>query len=156
MVTVFVVRPGGAGEPHEFLQLRRVPSDYTGGTYQSIRGGIEPGETAPAAALREMREESGLAPLELYRLGQVESFYIPAEDAIWHCPAFCAIVDHAATPALNDEHDAFRWVRADETDQSFMWSSEWPLIEEIKRVIFAEGPAKGFLRLDVESVFTRP
>ncbi len=149
MVTVFVVRPKAAGASHEFLQLRRVASDYMGGTYQTIRGGIKPGESGVAAALRELREESELTPVEFYRLGSVESFYIPADDAIWHAAAFCAIVDPSAEVMLNDEHDAVRWVAAEETDDTFMWSSERPLIDEIKRVILADGPAKPFLRLDI-------
>lgn len=156
MVTVFVVRPQAGGMSHEFLQLRRVAPDYMGGTYQTIRGGIEPGESGVTAALRELREESGLTPVEFYRLGSVESFYIPADDAIWHAAAFCAIVDPSAGMTLNDEHDAVRWVAAEETDGTFMWSSERPLIEEIKRVILADGPAKPFLRIDIESAFTRP
>jgi dATP pyrophosphohydrolase len=156
MVTVFVVRPTTDGTSHEFLQLRRVASDYMGGTYQTIRGGVDAGENTVAAALREMREECGLTPLEFYRLGSVESFYIPADDAIWHCPTFCAIVAPTAVLTLNDEHDAFRWVLAEETDIAFMWPSEWPLIDEIKRVILANGPAKPFLRIEVESGFTQP
>jgi dATP pyrophosphohydrolase len=156
MVTVFVVRRRADGGSHEFLQLRRVASDYMGGTFQTIRGGTGAGENAIAAALREMREESGLTPVEFYRLGSVESFYIPVDDAIWHCPVFCAVVDPSAKIVLNEEHDAFRWIPADETDEAFMWSSEWPLIDEIKRVILADGPAKRFLRLDAEPGFTRP
>ena len=149
MVTVFVVRPSPDRSSHEFLQLRRVASDYMGGTFQTIRGGMNASESAPAAALRELREESGLTPLEFYRLGQVESFYIPVGDAIWHCPAFCALVDPSAEPVLDHEHDGFRWVAADSTGEAFMWSSEWPLIDEIKRVILADGPAKPFMRLSI-------
>jgi dATP pyrophosphohydrolase len=156
MVTVFVVRPRADLSSHEFLQLRRVATDYMGGTYQTIRGGIGRGESGAAAALREMREESGLTPIEFYRLGSVESFYVPADDAIWHAAAFCAIVGPSAEPTLNDEHDAARWVRAEQADEAFMWSSERPLIEEINRVILGNGPAKPYLRLDVESAFTRP
>ena len=156
MVTVFVVRPRAGDGGHEFLQLRRIPSDYMGGTFQTIRGGIEAGENGVRAALREMREESGLVPVEFYRLGSVESFYIPADDAIWHAAAFCAVVNDSAEPTLNDEHDAARWVPADQTDEAFMWSSERPLLDEIKRVILGDGLAKPFLRVDVESAFTRP
>ena len=42
------------------------------------------------------------------------------------------------------------------TDGAFMWGSEWPLIAEIKRAILAGGLAKPFLRINVESAFTRP
>ena len=33
------------------------------------------------------------------------------------CPAsFCAVVPPATEPVLNEEHDAHRWISADETD----------------------------------------
>ena len=56
MVAVYVVRPDESGTSHEFLQLRRSAGDYMGGTFQTIRGTSEPGETAVQAALRELRE----------------------------------------------------------------------------------------------------
>lgn len=155
MVTVFVVRPRGK-ESHEFLQLRRVANDYMGGTFQTIRGRSEGEETAVAATLRELREETGLTPRDFYALSTCEVFYIHHTDTVWHAAAFCAIVEPSAEAVLNDEHDASRWVPAEETDQAFMWGSEWPLIEEIKRSILADGLAKPFLRIDVESAFTRP
>jgi len=156
MVTVFVVRPGLGGGSHEFLQLRRVANDYMGGTYQTIRGRVEGGETAVAAALREMHEETGLRPTEFYALSTCEVFYIYHTDTVWHAAAFCAIVDPATEPTLNDEHDGYHWIPAEETDGAFMWGSEWPLIAEIKRAILAGGLAKPFLRINVESAFTRP
>ena len=156
MVTVFVARPGLGGTSHEFLQLRRVPNDYMGGTYQTIRGRSEGDEKAVAAALREMQEETGLRPAELYALSTCEVFYIYHTDTVWHAAAFCAIVPPATEPVLNNEHDAYRWVPAEQTDAAFMWGSEWPLVEEIERVILANGLAKPFVRIEVESAFTRP
>lgn len=156
-VSVYVVRPDADGASHEFLQLRRVGSARLGaGTFQNVRGGIEPNETAWQAALRELREEAGLTPVEFYRMGTMETFYISQEDTLWHAVPFCAIVERAAQVALNDEHDAIRWVPAGEATSMFMWANEWPVIEEIRRVILGNGPAKPHLRIAVEPGFTRP
>ena len=70
MVTVFVLRPDQSGDSWEFLQLQRAKDDYMGGTWQIIRGGSNPGEHMVAAALREMREETGLSPQEQANLAQ--------------------------------------------------------------------------------------
>jgi dATP pyrophosphohydrolase len=159
MVTVFVVRERAGvseGAQHEFLQLRRVPKDYMGGTYQTIRGRSEGDETAVATALRELREETALKPSEFYALSTCEVFYIYHTDTVWHAAAFCAVVPSATEPVLNEEHDAYRWIPADETDGAFMWGSEWPLIAEIKRVVLANGLAKPFVRIEVEPTLTQP
>src|SRR5687767_11084664 len=78
MVTCYVVRPTEAGVLREFLQLRRAKGEFLAGAWGAIHGRIERGETAWQAALRELREESGLAPLEFYQLDTINQFYLVA------------------------------------------------------------------------------
>ena len=149
MVSCYVVRPDSWGVSHEFLQLRRAAGDYMGGTWQIIRGTSQPGETAPKAALRELREEAGLVPDEFYRLTHLEVFYIPADETIWHCPAFCAVVGRAADVQMNVEHDAVRWIGRAEIDAATMWASEQLSIADLCRNVLDNGPAKPFLRIEL-------
>jgi len=146
MVACFVVRRSGNGG-HEFLQLRRSPGRYLGGAWSTVRGRIEPGETAAAAALRELREEAGLAPQEFYQLDTVDVFYLAADDTIWHCPGFCAIVPENAIVTLNEEHDAYRWVDRSQVETRFLWPGERVQLAELCREILDNGPAKPFLRI---------
>lgn len=136
-----------AGGGHEFLQLRRVPADFMGGTWQSVYGGIKDGETAWQAAARELREETGFTPLEFYQLDTVNTFYLAADDSIWNCPGFCAIVDIQSNLILNDEHDAFRWVAREEFLGQLMWPGERLACAELCREILDNGLAKPYLRL---------
>jgi dATP pyrophosphohydrolase len=145
MITCYAVRAGDGG--HEFLQLRRVPNDFMGGTWQAVSGGIEAGETAWAAALRELREEAGLVPMEFYRLPVMNLFYIHQHDTIWHATPFCAVVDRHAPIAFNPEHDAHRWVQRAELDRCFMWESDRQAIQQACREILDGGPAKPYLRI---------
>ena len=148
MVACYVVRPDAWGVSHEFLQLRRAKGDYMGGTWQIVRGTSEAGETAVQAALRELREEAGLVPEEFFRLSHLESFYIAAEETIWHCPAFCAVVGREADVRLNAEHDAVRWVPRAEIAAATMWASEKLATDDLCRNILDNGPAKPYLRIE--------
>src|SRR4051794_15154674 len=108
MVTVFVLRPDESGTSHEFLQLRREPADFMGATWQTVRGTAEGDEKAWQAALRELKEETGLTPREFFKLSALESFYVVKDETVWHCPAFVALVPRDAKITLNEEHDAAR------------------------------------------------
>jgi len=147
MITVFVVLPDASRSSHEFLQLHRVANDYLGHTWQFVRGSIEPHESAIQAALRELREETSLVPTEFYRLGSVESFYLPIDDTLWHSACFLAVVEANAAVVLNDEHDDSRWTSAAEISAKSMWSSERPLLDEIFRDLLGNSLAKPHLRI---------
>jgi 8-oxo-dGTP pyrophosphatase MutT (NUDIX family) len=147
-IVVFVARPTSNGR-HEFLQLRRREQPLAG-TWQTVRGSIESDETAVAAALRELREETAARPVEFYRLGSVETFYDLDSDAVWHSAAFFALLAADTAVTLNDEHDAIRWVDEAELDRHFMWPSEKPLLREILvELLGAGGQCKPYLRIDI-------
>lgn len=146
MAACFIVRPGAGGEA-EFLQLRRSPGEYLAGAWSTVRGRIEPGETAWQAALRELREEAGLRPAEFYQLDTVDIFYLYHDDTLWHCPGFCAVVAADAQVTLNEEHDAVRWVSRGQIDRQFIWPGERAQLAELCREVLDNGPAKSYLRI---------
>jgi dATP pyrophosphohydrolase len=148
MIQCYVVR-ASKDASHELLHLRRAAGDFMGGSWQSVYGRIEEGETAWQAAIRELREETGLAPLEFYQLDTVNMFYLAADDAIWLCPSFCAVVAADAQVVLNEEHDAHRWLPRSEFLQHIMWPGERRALDELYREILDDGPAKPHLLLRV-------
>jgi dihydroneopterin triphosphate diphosphatase len=147
MVQCHVVRP--AGNSWEFLQLQRAPGDYMSGTWQVVHGTSEGNETAWQAALRELREETSLIPVEFYKLDLVDTFYIAGIDTMYHCPVFCAIVSPDAAVRLNEEHTDFRWIERSCIDRQFMWPSDRRAVIEIGREILDDGPAKAYLRITI-------
>ncbi len=145
MVQCYVVRC--VESRWQFLQLRRAATDFMGGTWQTVYGRIEAGETAWEAALRELREETALAARELYQLDTVNTFYLAKDDAIWMCPGFCAIVDADARPELNEEHDALRWLAREQYLGRIVWPGERLAVDELCREILDNGPSKEHLRI---------
>ncbi len=147
MVNCHVVRPGATPGTHELLQLRRAPGEALAGAWSVVRGGIEAGETAWQAALRELREETGLRPLEFYQLDTIDLFYLVAGDSLWHVPGFCAVVGRGAVVTLNEEHDDYRWIDRSAAQRDFLWPGERRQVEELAREILDDGPAKPYLRI---------
>lgn len=145
-VSCFVARRAGAS--HEFLQLLREPSRYMGNTWQLVTGGIDTDETAWQAALRELREETGLTPIEFFQVDVVNTFYLAASDSIMHSPMFCAIVAEGAMITLSHENTAFRWVTREAMPSHLMWPGERLAFAELCKEILDDGPAKAFLKLN--------
>jgi 8-oxo-dGTP pyrophosphatase MutT (NUDIX family) len=105
-------------------------------------GHIEEGETAVAAALREVKEEVGLSRPEMkgfWALEQVHPFFIARRDEIVLSPRFAAEVAPAWEPTLNDEHSAHRWISGHQAGRYFMWPGQGAAIREILESLLRPG-----------------
>ncbi|MBL0927683.1 MAG: NUDIX domain-containing protein [Phycisphaerales bacterium] len=140
VVDAYVFRRAGEGHaPIELLQLRRAkaPLDQT---WQPVMGHVEAGETAVAAAARELLEEVGLDvrgpdAMGFWALEQVWPFFLAELDCIVLSPRFVAEAAPRWEPTLNHEHSASRWVRVTGPDDpalnQFMWPGQRHAIREI-------------------------
>ena len=126
-VAVFVTRRRGS----EVLVLHRSPQQ--GGYWHVVAGGVEAGETAAAAAARELREETGLVAEVAGGVEVVEYVYSlteePADRRALYDPAVAAVTVTCfrATapdewePTLDWEHDDYRWCDPDEAFGTLRW-----------------------------------
>lgn len=128
--------------------MRRQEAAYLGGTWQFCSGGIEAGETAARAAVRELREETGLVPRQFTFLSHVEVFYTPPTDTIWHRTGFCAVINRQDAIRLNEEHTAFRWIGRSQIRRQVMWPGERAALAEIFREHLGPSLASPWRRLD--------
>jgi len=117
------VKPKPQGGP-EVLVLRRAAGLRSPGTWESVHGHVVPDERPVDAAVRELREETGLEASRLYNLSRVESFYLHGRDLLALIPAFCAIVPAGAVVRLSEEHDRSEWVQPEEAARRFFWPRE--------------------------------
>lgn len=126
---------GVAAAAIEILLMRRSPGRILPGLWQCVSGSVEPGETASAAALRELLEETGFGPVQIagfYHLDQVNEFHEPSVGGIVSAAVFAVRLVAGAEPVLSHEHDAMRWVSPDEALEIAVWPA---YRESIRRIV---------------------
>jgi 8-oxo-dGTP pyrophosphatase MutT (NUDIX family) len=150
MVDVYVARVVD-GELRVLL-LRRAPDQRCPGSWEAVHGRVEPGESPVAAALREVREESGLPVERLYNLSRVESFYLHRTDEIVVIPVFAAFVAGDAV-RLSEEHDQWRWLPAAQAEQTLSWPRGRRAVADLRTLLPGgdAGPLDDVLRVAIDA-----
>lgn len=139
-VDVYVLRR--VSDAWELLTLRRAAGTRCTGAWEVVHGHLEDGERPVAAALRELREETGFEAARLYNLSRVETFYRHTTDEVALIPVFIAMVAGAPDPRLGAEHDAWRWRSLADAGAALAWPRSVRALEDIAR-IFAGGVDAG-------------
>jgi len=130
LVDVYVIRIGSA-EALELLALRRAAGGRCPGSWETVHGHIDHGEQPVAAAVRELREETGLVPSRLYNLSRVDAFYLHDQDEVALIPAFAAVVDWEAGVTTGEEHDEFVWLDPLDARDRYAWPRERSAVMDV-------------------------
>ncbi len=125
----------GAGRTLEILALRRGPDGRNPGSWETVHGTIEPGETPVQASLRELREETGLAPTKFYNLSRTEAFYQHRTNELALIPVFAAFVAPDVAVKLSAEHDRAEWLRPPDAAERFVWPRERRAVDDILSIV---------------------
>jgi dATP pyrophosphohydrolase len=125
----------------EFLLLHRSPRYEA--YWHLVAGAEEPGESAGEAAVRELLEETGLdAAGSIVELGRTFAYPL-AEEAEAVRARFDAGVSEVSVscfaveappgwePALNDEHDEYRWCDLVEAEALLFWPEPRELLRSL-------------------------
>lgn len=131
----------------EILLIRRAPHRIFPGLWQCVTGGVEPGERVPAAVRREVEEETGVGAADiegLYDLDQAAPFYDEGSDAVVVSAVFAARVRQAAVPRPSHEHDALRWVPANEASSLVIWPSYAESVRRVRELLLDPDLARWF------------
>ncbi len=142
------------GRRVEFLCLRRGRVRFLPGVWQPVTGRRRPRESGLAAAVREVREETGLVPLRWWALEAPTIFYDTARDRVRTYPRFAAEVQPHDTVRLSREHTASAFLPAAEAGGRYLWESQRRGLEDVKRQVLRGGPLAA--ALEVTKLLGRP
>jgi len=135
----------------EILLVRRASHRIFPGLWQCVTGGVESGERVPAAALREVEEETGLGVADVeafFDLDQAAPFYDEGSDAVVVSAIFAVRVRPDAAPRPSHEHDAMQWVPAAEAPSLAIWPSYAESVRRVRDLLLDPELARWF-QLDV-------
>ncbi|MBS4033839.1 MAG: NUDIX domain-containing protein [Ignavibacterium sp.] len=108
----------------EFLLLKRSPVQYYPNIWQMVSGKVKPEEKAYDSALREIKEETGLTPLNYWVVPNINSFYTADNDSITLVPVFAAIVKNDEKVLISNEHSEFGWFTPEEAKKKLAWAGQ--------------------------------
>lgn len=139
----------------EELLLRRSPQRSLATVWQPITGGIERGESAVRAAVREVKEETGLTPLRWWALEHIAIFYDPGQDVVRVVPVFAAEVAWTDRVDLSDEHDRYAFLPLAEAKRRVLWGTQRRAMAALEEEILS-GRAGGAAREVTDRIAARP
>lgn len=124
IVDVLVMtRTQGPAADWAVLALRRAEGTRCTGAWEIVHGRIERGERPAEAAVREVREETGLAVERMYSI-TVNPFYLQATGSVELAIVFAAVVSVDSTPVLGEEHDEYEWLAPVRARERLAWPRE--------------------------------
>ena len=131
-IDVYVIRP--LRPSWRVLVVQRGPDTRCPGAWETVHGRIEAGEAPEHAALREVREETGLEVARLYNV-TVQPFYLHRSTTVQLAVVFAAFVAEPATVKLGDEHQRHEWLDAEAARERFAWPREKVALDEIVHLL---------------------
>ena len=146
VIEIFVIRHNGGD--WRVLVLQRAADGKRPDSWETVYGKVDAREKPETAAVREMREETGLEPEALYNV-TVSSFYLHASNTIELCVTFAAFVADDAEVTIGEEHQRYEWLSVDEACDRFTWPREAHALRDARHLLARgnAGPVEDVLRV---------
>lgn len=122
VVDVLVVHMSPRSRAWRVLALRRARGQRCPGSWEIVHGNIKRRETPEKAALREVREETGLDVERLYNV-TTHGFYLHQTSNVEVAVVFCAFIN-GTTVKLGEEHDRYEWLTRAAAKKRLAWPRE--------------------------------
>ena len=133
----------------EFLLMKRSEKQIYPGLWQMVTGKIKANEKAFETALREIKEETGLTPVQLWVAPTVNSFYEPKEEYICLLPVFAARVGRDQVK-ISDEHTEYKWVDKITAQKLLAWEGQRKAVGIIEDYFLNEKSFFHFVEITLE------
>ena len=129
------------------LVLQRAEHTRCTGAWEIVHGRIEAGERPEDAAVREVREETGLEIARLYNV-TVQPFYLQMFDAVTLAVVFAAFVRDGDV-VLGAEHERSEWMPVEEALVRLTWPRSRTALREAAALLAGgdAGPVEDVLRV---------
>lgn len=139
IATFICKKDNGTGK---YLIIKRA-SKTLEGNWQMVSGLVEKGEKPWEAALREIKEETGIIPSKLFSANKMELFYEVRQNCINMVPVFLAFVDKDIPVKLNPaEHNEYKWVTFEEAKEYLTFSQQISFIKYFEEEFIKKEPNK--------------
>jgi dATP pyrophosphohydrolase len=132
----------------KFLLMKRNLNKIYEHLWQGVAGKIEDGETASEAAVRELKEETGLDPVNMFVADHVSRFYEVHGDRVNLVPVFGMEVDSDEV-MLSEEHVDFKWVTIKEALNTLVWNGQKEGIQTVRDMVISNDDRMRWSKVDL-------
>jgi len=132
----------------EFLLLKRSEDQHYPGLWQMVTGKIKEGEKAFQTALREIKEETELVPIQLWVAPTVNSFYEPRDEFICLIPVFAVRVKSNKVK-ISSEHTEYKWVNKQTAQKLLAWEGQRRAVQIIEDYFLNEKSFFHFVEITI-------
>ena len=132
----------------KFLLMKRNLNKIYEHLWQGVAGKIEDGETAPEAAIRELKEETGLDPVNMFVADHVRRFYEVQGDRGNLVPVFGVEVDSDEV-MLSEEHVDFKWLNILEALNTLVWNGQKKGIQTVHDMVISDDDRMRWSKVDL-------
>ena len=134
---------GGERELEVALILRRASGDRP--VWALPKGWVEPGESLEAAALREVKEETGLVARIVDKLGDIRyQFYSKDEKARVHKTVHFFLMEYLEGDTADHDHEVEEvgWFPLDEAEAKMTYATERTILKRGRERLMASNDTK--------------
>ena len=136
-------------EELEFLLLKRAEDQIYPGVWQMVSGKIDKSEKAFETALREIKEETGIVPENMWVVPRVNTFYTADTDTICLVPVFACLIKPNLKVVLSSEHCEYKWVTSGEAKQLLAWDGQRKAVDLIEEYFLNEKKFLNFTEVKI-------
>ena len=133
-----------------FLLLKRAKTKLYEHLWQGVAGKIETGEEAWQAAIRELKEETGLDPMKIFIADHVSRFYEKHGDRVNLVPVFGIEVDQEDV-TLSDEHCEYQWTDYETARKTLVWNGQKEGLAVVNGMVLANDDRMRWSEINLNS-----